>query len=129
MPEIRTHEGLDIRLQEWFNSLNNNDENTLIVAIARKSPRLYEYCEMMWGGGSSSQRLFIVSEHALPFLFQHNFAEKYHKVILVDEAIYNGTTWRLLCEWKIYVRYRRPVDGLRTDQECGKCVCRYTRTT
>lgn len=93
MPEIRTHEGLDIRLQEWFNSLNNNDENTLIVAIARKSPRLYEYCEMMWGGGSSSQRLFIVSEHALPFLFQHNFAEKYHKVILVDEAIYNGTTF------------------------------------
>lgn len=93
MPEIRTHKGLNIRLQEWFNSLNNNDEKTLIVAIARKSPRLYEYCQMMWGDKFSSHCLFIVSEHALPFLFQHDFAEKYHKVILVDEAIYNGTTF------------------------------------
>ncbi len=52
-----------------------------------KLPRLLEWCRQEFGTPFGS--LHVVSELALPFTDMSN----YHNCTVVDEAIYNGTTF------------------------------------
>lgn len=88
--DIRSFRGLRDRLVSWYNTINAKSEQTLVVTIARKGPRLYEYGHFLSG---EKAHLSVVSEHALPFIFGPDFEREYTNVVLADEAIYHGTTF------------------------------------
>lgn len=88
--DIRTFKGLRDRLLNWYHTINGKSGQTLIVTIARKGPRLYEYCRSI---SQEEGRVSVISEHALPFVLNADFCKKYTNVVLADEAIYHGTTF------------------------------------
>lgn len=63
--------------------------NTYIVALSRKGPRLLE-CLF----GDRLSQYHVVTEYALPFLFKQlaEHQEKQYKIMIVDDAIYFGST-------------------------------------
>lgn len=62
---------------------------TYIVALSRKGPRLLEYLF-----GDRLSQYHVVTEYALPFLFKKlsDNQEKQYKIMIVDDAIYFGST-------------------------------------
>lgn len=79
----RNYDTLNKMIGDWYLSLAG--EGRLCLAISRKAPRLLEWCKQEFG----DQQLHVVSELALPFVDMRN----YHTCTVVDEAIYNGTTF------------------------------------
>ncbi len=66
-----------------------NRKKTILVAIARKGPRL---CELEYKRIKECLKYeYIISEHAIPFSLS-DFADSL--VILMDEAVYFGTTFQ-----------------------------------
>lgn len=47
--DIRSFKGLKGRLVSWYNTLNAKSGETLVITIARKGPRLYEYGHLLSG--------------------------------------------------------------------------------
>lgn len=81
----RDYDKLNEMIFEWYYGLEG--EGRLCLAISRKAPRLLEWCQQTFSHGNSP--LHVVSELALPFVDMSN----YHTCTVVDEAIYNGTTF------------------------------------
>lgn len=74
-------------------NLNKNVESLdsdYVVALSRKGPRLLEYLKKAKG----LKPINVITEHALPFLFEHICQNKDENVRLhiVDDAIYFGST-------------------------------------
>lgn len=87
---IKDYETLDNLLHSWYNELCK--KSSLCVAISRKAPRLIEWCHNKWGNNTGGPD--VVSEIAIPFLH----LEQDDNCIVVDEAIYHGTTFSKICE-------------------------------
>lgn len=81
----RNYNTLNKIIEEWYCDLAA--DGNLCLAISRKAPRLLEWCRQEFGTPFGS--LHVVSELALPFTDMSN----YHNCTVVDEAIYNGTTF------------------------------------
>lgn len=81
----RDYDKLNEMIFEWYYGLEG--EGRLCLAISRKAPRLLEWCQQTFSHGNSP--LHVVSELALPFVDMSN----YDTCTVVDEAIYNGTTF------------------------------------
>ena len=64
------------------------DENTYVVALSRKGPRLLEYLY----GREIYQKVKIITEHALPFVFKSLRGDTVYRFIIFDDAIYFGST-------------------------------------
>lgn len=71
-------------IQEWVAKFMS-DKESIHVAISRKAPRLLEWGMMSEVGND----LTVVTELALPFIDW----KKENKCLVVDEAIYHGTTF------------------------------------
>lgn len=80
----RDYTFLNELIKDWYQGLAG--EGRLCLAISRKAPRLLEWCKQEFGAEES---LHVVSELALPFVDMRN----YSVCTVVDEAIYNGTTF------------------------------------
>lgn len=80
----RDYTALNELIKDWYQGLAG--EGRLCLAISRKAPRLLEWCKQEFGASDS---LHVVSELALPFVDMDN----YQVCTVVDEAIYNGTTF------------------------------------
>lgn len=81
----RNYDTLNKIIEEWYYDLAT--DGNLCLAISRKAPRLLEWCRQEFGTPFGS--LHVVSELALPFTDMSD----YHTCTVVDEAIYNGTTF------------------------------------
>ena len=77
-------EKLNLLIEEWKNSILN-ERIDLCVAISRKAPRLLEWSL----GKQCGDGIPVITELALPFLDMVD----YHQCIVLDEAIYHGTTF------------------------------------
>ena len=78
---------LNEMLSVWYSKLM--EENSVILAIARKAPRLLEWCKINFPETENDKNV-IISEIALPFISKEDLGEKCR---VVDEAIYHGTTF------------------------------------
>lgn len=75
---------------------------TLIVTVPRKGPRLIDFLLEKYptlfkkdeeDNENILQKALVCSEHSLPFLFaDKKLAEKISRVVIVDDAVYYGTT-------------------------------------
>ncbi len=80
-------------LMKLVENLNNNivsSDSDIVIALSRKGPRLLEYLRKAKG----LRDICVMTEHAMPFLFERLAKNKGHKVRLhiVDDAIYFGST-------------------------------------
>ena len=73
-------------IKKWYESLQEECKGKYCLAISRKAPRLLDWCYEKF---NNPERMLIISELTLPFLKK---TEK--ECIVVDEAIYHGTTFR-----------------------------------
>lgn len=80
-------EELNEMLSVWYHKLM--EEDSVIMAIARKAPRLLEWCKRNFPE-TANDKSVIISEIALPFISKEELGEK---CLVVDEAIYHGTTF------------------------------------
>lgn len=117
--DIRSFKGLKNRLVAWYNIINAKSGQTLVVTIARKGPRLYEYGHLLSGENS---RLSVVSEHALPFILGPDFDKEYSNIVLADEAIYHGTTFERIYSLLLTGLYLSGGNKNRNDIECIPAV-------
>lgn len=81
------YEVLNTKLESWYGKLMA--QNAIIIAIARKAPRLLSYCKLKF------QNLYnptvkVISDIAIPFV---NWREINKRCVVIDEAIYHGTTF------------------------------------
>lgn len=76
-------------LQRHIEEDYESGSDTYIVALSRKGPRLLE-CLF----GDRLSQYHVVTEYALPFLFKQlaEHQEKQYKIMIVDDAIYFGST-------------------------------------
>ena len=72
----------------WYDSIKK--ENGLCLAISRKAPRLLDWCQMKFDH-ISKNNLPVITELALPFV---DIKQYDGSCIIVDEAIYHGTTFK-----------------------------------
>lgn len=75
---------LDSVISSWYEELCR--EGGLCVAISRKAPRLLEWCANRFGHRDGME---VITEIASPFV---DFSKR-ESCMLIDEAIYNGTTF------------------------------------
>ena len=80
---LDSFELLNQLIYEWLDAIKN-EKDAVCVAISRKAPRLLE-C----GLGKNRSGIPVITELALPFLN----LKKYRRCVIVDEAIYHGTTF------------------------------------
>ena len=79
---------LEEHIRRWYNAICR--ESGLCLAISRKAPRLLEWCAINFGEDIHNQSS-IITELALPFID----IEKYEgSCVVIDEAIYHGTTFK-----------------------------------
>lgn len=78
---------LNAQLEKWYGRLMAHD--SVIVAIARKAPRLLCYCKLKFPH-LYNPNVVAVSDIAVPFIKWEN-AKKH--CLVIDEAIYHGTTF------------------------------------
>lgn len=79
---------LEELIKKWYNSIKA--EKGLCLAISRKAPRLIDWCRMKFDY-TSKNNLPVITELALPFVDIKNYSGN---CIVVDEAIYHGTTFK-----------------------------------
>ena len=79
---------LDKLIREWYVSLYEKCKESYCLAISRKAPRLLDWCQETY---SDMKGVRAISELALPFM---NDMVRDKECVLVDEAIYHGTTFR-----------------------------------
>lgn len=78
---------LNAQMEKWYSRLMAHD--SVIVAIARKAPRLFCYCKLKFPH-LYNPNVVAVSDIAVPFIKWEN--TKKH-CLVIDEAIYHGTTF------------------------------------
>lgn len=78
---------LEDLLMEWYNSI---DSRALCLAISRKAPRLLEWCSQNFKKFEDNN-FCVITELAIPFV---DITELGRSCVIVDEAIYHGTTFR-----------------------------------
>lgn len=75
-------------LKEWY--LRVSERGGLVVAISRKAPRLWEWCERNFSDMvETGNKTDVITEIALPFV---NLT-KYQTITVIDDAVYHGTTF------------------------------------
>lgn len=100
---INSYSFLNQCLRDWYERVTNR--GGLVIAISRKAPRLWEYCERNLSDNVTEEKkqgITVVSEIALPFI---DFS-LYKNVSIVDDAIYHGTTFDKIVEIVIAARGR-----------------------
>lgn len=80
-------EVLNTKLESWYGTLMA--QNAVIVAIARKAPRLLGYCQNKFPH-LYNPNVKIISDIAIPFVDWKNTSKR---CLVIDEAIYHGTTF------------------------------------
>lgn len=80
-------EVLNTKLESWYGKLMAQD--AIIIAIARKAPRLLSYCKLKFPD-LYNPTLKVISDIAIPFV---NWREIDKRCVVIDEAIYHGTTF------------------------------------
>lgn len=88
MPAIDNYYNFNEVLKKWFERLMQHPAS-LIIAISRKAPRLIAVCRQKYPELWDDNKI-VISEIAMPFI---DFEQTYSDCILVDEAIYHGTTF------------------------------------
>lgn len=83
---------LNTKLESWYRTLMAQD--AIIIAIARKAPRLLSYCELKFPN-LYNPNVKVISDIAIPFV---DWGKTDKKCIVVDEAIYHGTTFEKVLE-------------------------------
>lgn len=83
---------LNTKLKSWYRTLMAQD--AIIIAIARKAPRLLSYCELKFPD-LYNPNVKVISDIAIPFV---DWGKTDKKCIVVDEAIYHGTTFEKVLE-------------------------------
>lgn len=78
---------LNTKLESWYGKLMAQD--AIIVAIARKAPRLLSYCKLKFTA-LHNPAVKVISDIAIPFV---NWKEAHKRCVIIDEAIYHGTTF------------------------------------
>lgn len=78
---------LNAQLEKWYGRLMAHD--CVIIAIARKAPRLLGYCKFKFPH-LYNPNVVVISDIAVPFVKWEN--AKRH-CLVIDEAIYHGTTF------------------------------------
>lgn len=98
-------ESLDV-LRGNLENARLDDEDTYVVALSRKGPRLLEYLF----GDEIFNKAKIITEHALPFIFKSLRDDKIYRFILFDDAIYFGSTmegvYKVITDLKHYYNVR-----------------------
>ena len=88
-------------LSSYINSIPDSTRD-IIIALSRKGPRMLEYLLSKGYIGKKN----IITEHALPFLFDKilNDKEGHYNLYIVDDAVYYGSTLKgLIDEIKKYI--------------------------
>ena len=80
-------EVLNTKLESWYGKLMAQD--AIIIAIARKAPRLLSYCRLKFPD-LYNPTVKVISDIAIPFV---NWREIDKRCVVIDEAIYHGTTF------------------------------------
>ena len=80
-------EVLNTKLESWYGKLMAQD--AIIVAIARKAPRLLGYCKYKFPY-LYNPNVKVISDIAIPFVDWNNTKKR---CLVIDEAIYHGTTF------------------------------------
>ena len=80
-------EVLNTKLESWYGKLMAQD--AIIIAIARKAPRLLSYCKLKFPD-LYNPTVKVISDIAIPFV---NWREIDKRCVVIDEAIYHGTTF------------------------------------
>lgn len=80
-------EVLNTKLESWYGKLMAQD--AIVIAIARKAPRLLSYCKLKFPD-LYNPTVKVISDIAIPFV---NWREIDKRCIVIDEAIYHGTTF------------------------------------
>lgn len=80
-------EVLNTKLESWYGKLMAQD--SVIIAIARKAPRLLSYCKLKFPD-LYNPNVKVISDIAIPFV---NWKEPHKRCVIIDEAIYHGTTF------------------------------------
>lgn len=80
-------EVLNTKLEGWYGKLM--EQNAVIIAIARKAPRLLSYCKLKFPD-LYNPNVKVISDIAIPFV---NWKEAHKRCVVIDEAIYHGTTF------------------------------------
>lgn len=80
-------EVLNSKLESWYGKLMAQD--AVIVAIARKAPRLLGYCQYKFPH-LYNPKVKDISDIAIPFVDWNNTNKR---CLVIDEAIYHGTTF------------------------------------
>lgn len=78
---------LNSKLESWYGKLMEQD--AVIVAIARKAPRLLGYCQYKFPH-LYNPKVKVISDIAIPFVDWNNTNKR---CLVIDEAIYHGTTF------------------------------------
>lgn len=78
---------LNAQLEKWYGRLMAQDG--VIVAIARKAPRLLGYCKLKFPH-LYNPNVVVISDIAVPFIKWENIKSD---CLVIDEAIYHGTTF------------------------------------
>lgn len=78
---------LNFKLESWYGKLMEQD--AVIVAIARKAPRLLSYCQYKFQH-LYNPKVKVISDIAIPFVDWNNTNKR---CLVIDEAIYHGTTF------------------------------------
>lgn len=80
-------EVLNTKLESWYGKLMAQD--AIIIANARKAPRLLSYCKLKFPD-LYNPTVKVISDIAIPFV---NWREIDKRCVVIDEAIYHGTTF------------------------------------
>ena len=80
-------EVLNTKLESWYGKLMAQD--AIIIAIARKAPRLLSYCKLKFPD-LYNPTVKVISDIAIPFV---NWRKIDKRCVVIDEAIYHGTTF------------------------------------
>lgn len=76
-------------IEKWYASLQKEE---YCLAISRKAPRLLDWCRMQYNNSGESGPV-VISELALPFIKTAGESSS-GRCVVVDEAIYHGTTFK-----------------------------------
>lgn len=89
-------------LTDQLNRSVSSSSTDIVIALSRKGPRLLEFLKRNF----HLKPMNVVTEHALPFLFDkiNNDKENKYRLFIVDDAIYFGSSiWGLKEEIDIYI--------------------------
>lgn len=101
---VKDYDRMDANLQTWAQQISRFDDahsmSTLKVAISRKTPRILSYLKHKF-----HLDIHAISEIALPFVNP----DTYDGAIILDDAIYYGTTFQHIQAATQYILRGKPV--------------------